>query len=138
VGEPAAPIPAIGIGEQSTPAGVVWRRDPRWVFRVAADQVVLAAPDGIRRTLEGQAAAVWVVLDRPGSAREVAERVRRRWPASEVERVDGVEPVDPVDGAVDRTLAMLAAHDLIGPDGPTVGSAAGHAPTGSGDGPAPT
>lgn len=112
---------------------MVWRRDPRWLFRVAADQVVLAAPDGRRRTLEGQAAAVWVVLERPGSAGAVAERVRRRWPPPEPAVPEAVG----ADTSVARTLALLAAHDLIGPDESRVGSAAASASTGPGAGSSP-
>ena len=42
-----------------------WRRRPEWVHRVVMGDAMLAAPGGERRTLQGLAAAIWVVLDEP-------------------------------------------------------------------------
>lgn len=95
----------------------VWRRAPRWAHRVAADQVVLAAPGGARRTLEGQAAAVWVELAEPGSLAELADRMRRRWPEPVVAPPDEAGAASGADLAV--TLGLLADHGVIEVAGPS-------------------
>ena len=49
---------------------VMWRRRPEWVHRVVMGDAMLAAPGGERRTLQGLAAAIWVVLDEPLTVEE--------------------------------------------------------------------
>jgi len=55
---------------------VMWRRRPEWVHRVVMGDAMLAAPGGERRTLQGLAAAIWVVLDEPLTVEELTEDLR--------------------------------------------------------------
>ena len=95
----------------------VWCRSPRWAHRAAADQVVLAAAGGARRTLEGQAAAVWVVLAEPGTVGQVVDRIRRWWPDPAITQRNGtdVDQVEQGDQIADLavTIGMLADAEII-------------------------
>ena len=96
---------ATGQGGGTGPSGeqeARWARVPRWLHRVAHDQVALAAPGGDQRTLEGLAAVVWVVLDVPGTADELLERIGEFWPAAGVGRETVIE-----------ALETLETHDVI-------------------------
>ncbi len=62
-----------------------WGRVPRWLHRVAHDQVMLAAAGGDQRTLEGLAAVVWVVLDVPGTADQLVDRIGELWPDADAD-----------------------------------------------------
>ena len=63
---------------------LLWRRDPRWLHRLVPGSALLAAPGGHQRSLGGAAVAVWVVLEAPGTDREIAERVNSLWPENEI------------------------------------------------------
>jgi len=54
----------------------MWARRPEWVHRVVMGDAMLAAPRGERRTLQGLAAAIWVVLDEPLTVEELADEIR--------------------------------------------------------------
>lgn len=91
-------VPRPSCGEQ----GVRWSRVPRWLHRVSRDQVMLAAPSGGQRTLGGLAVVVWVVLDEPGTADELVDRIGELWPDAEVGR-----------GRVVEALELLEAKGVI-------------------------
>ena len=85
-------------GEQD----VQWSRVPRWLHRVAHGQVLLVACGGDQRTLDGLAAVVWVVLDVPGTADQLVDRIGGLWPDAGVDRERVIE-----------ALVMLESHDVI-------------------------
>jgi hypothetical protein len=94
-----------GQGGGAGPSGereVRWRRVPRWLHRVAHDQVMLAAPGGEQRTLEGLAMVVWIVLDEPGTVDELVDRISDLWPEAGVGR-----------GRLVEALEVLERHDVI-------------------------
>lgn len=90
-----------GTGSPGLP-GSEWSRIPRWLHRVAHDQAMLAAPGGDQRTLGGLAVVVWVVLDQPGTADELVDRIGELWPGADVGREKVLE-----------SLAMLENHDVV-------------------------
>lgn len=79
--------------------------------------MVLAAAGGARRTLEGQAAAVWVVLAEPGTVGQVVDRIRRWWPDPAITQRNGtdVDQVEQGDQIADLavTIGMLADAEII-------------------------
>lgn len=88
--------------EQGGDQGARWSRVPRWLHRVAHDQVMLAAPGGEQRTLGGLAAVVWIVLDEPGTTDELDDRIGEMWPDAFAGR-----------GRVVEALEMLEAHGVL-------------------------
>lgn len=62
-----------------------WRRVPGWLHRVMGDEVLLVGDDNDLVTLTGVAVPVWIVLDTPGSAADLARRIVGRWPERPVE-----------------------------------------------------
>ena len=93
---------AAGQGDGTGSPGSEWSRIPRWLHRVAHGQAMLAAPGGDQRTLGGLAVVVWVVLDQPGTADELVDRIGELWPGADVGREKVLE-----------SLAMLESHDVI-------------------------
>lgn len=73
------------------PTGRWWQRAPQWVHRIAAGQALLAAPGGHQRTLEGLAAAVWAVLDEPGTSEDVTARILELGPPGPASNADVAE-----------------------------------------------
>ena len=65
---------------------------------------MLAAPGGDQRTLGGLAVVVWVVLDQPGTADELVDRIGELWPDAH----SGVGRESVVDA-----LEMLEAKGVI-------------------------
>ena len=57
-----------------------WRRVPGWLHRVMGDEVLLVGDDNDLVTLTGVVVPVWIVLDTPGSAGDLARRIADRWP----------------------------------------------------------
>ena len=74
-----------------------WSRVPRWLHRVAHDRVMLVAPGGDQRTLEGLAALVWVVLDVPGTANQLVVRIGGLWPDVNVGRERVLEALETLE-----------------------------------------
>lgn len=62
----------------------MWTRQPEWVHRTVSGQGLLAHPDGRRRTLQGLAATVWMVLDEPAGDSEVLARLSSIDPTVEL------------------------------------------------------
>jgi len=79
-----------------------WSRTPGWVDRVVGDNVCVKGRLGEDRTLGGIAAAVWIVLEEPGTRVEVTDRIRESWPGSPVE-----------DDTVAEALTLLQAHGVV-------------------------
>ncbi len=63
---------------------LMWSRSPQRVHRVLPGQVIVAASAEQTLTLEGLAAAIWIVLDRPGSGPELLDRIAEDGPGIEV------------------------------------------------------
>ncbi len=81
---------------------VMWARRPEWVHRVVMGDAMLAAPGGERRTLQGLAAAIWVVLDEPLTVEELTEELR--------DLADGVAPgLD----TVEEGLQLMEDHGVV-------------------------
>ncbi len=80
----------------------MWARRPEWVHRVVMGDAMLAAPRGERRTLQGLAAAIWVVLDEPLTVEELTDELR--------DLTDGVEPDH---DAIDEALRLMEDHGVI-------------------------
>lgn len=97
----------------------VWRRDPRWVHRLVPDHAILAAPGGEERTLGGLALGVWVVLDEPGTAGQVVDRMRDLWPEAAAEA--GADAA-----AIADAVVLLHDRGVVEPAGP--GASPGHGP----------
>lgn len=98
----------------------VWSRAPGWVDRVVGDDVLVKGRNGEDRTLGGLAAAVWIVLDEPGTPSQTAERIREAWPGPEVDD-DTVE-----DDTVEEAMALLAEHGLVQHDVEVIDQGHGH------------
>jgi len=81
----------------------MWARRGEWVHRVVMGDAMLAAPGGKRRTLQGLAAAIWVVLEEPLTVEELAEELR--------DLADGVEPDH---DTVAEALQLMEDHGVIG------------------------
>lgn len=84
---------------------IVWSRVPGWVDRVVGDNVFVRGRHGEDRTVGGLAAAVWMVLDEPGTQEEITSRIRESWPGSPVEH-----------NIVDDALALLETHGVVSRD----------------------
>jgi len=80
----------------------MWTRQAEWVHRMVFGQGLLAHPDGRRRTLQGLAATVWMVLDEPPDDTEVLARLRS---------IDPTIDIDPA--TVTDTLQMLADAGVV-------------------------
>ncbi len=80
-----------------------YRRAPNVVFRWLRGAVLVAAPKRANQRLEGGAALVWMVLDNPGTADAVRDRVAATWPE--------LGPVD--DPRVLEALTLLVDAELL-------------------------
>lgn len=83
-----------------------WQRAARWVYRLVPGQVMLAAPGGEERAIQGLAVVVWVVLDLPGTSGQIADRIAELWPDRVID-----------EAAVDDALEVLQAHGVVEPIG---------------------
>lgn len=82
----------------------MWARRPEWVHRVVMGDAMLAAPRGERRTLQGLAAAIWVVLDEPLTVEELTDELR--------DLTDGIELELERTVLVDA-LRLMEHHDVV-------------------------
>ena len=80
----------------------MWTRTPMWLVRVLPGRVLMARPCDEFRTLEGLASVVWAVLDEPGTAQEVIDRIVELLPAATGSGRD-----------LDTTLELLEEQDVI-------------------------
>ncbi len=85
----------------------MWARRPEWVHRVVMGDAMLAAPRGERRTLQGLAAAIWVVLDEPLTVEELTDELRALG--------DGA-PLAPA--VVVEALELMEGHGVVEQAGP--------------------
>jgi len=81
-----------------------WRRRREWVHRTVLGDAMLASVGGERRTLQGLAAAVWVVLDTPMTVDEIVGELA----------LFGEVP-DDLDASVRSALELLAEHGVVEP-----------------------
>ena len=90
----AEPVPSGGAAR--------WARRSEWVHRVVMGDAMLAAPGGERRTLQGLAAAIWVVLEEPLTVEELTEELR--------DLADGVQLAP---HAIDEALRLMEDHGVL-------------------------
>ena len=70
-----------------------FRRRPDVLTRTAPEFVALARPDGHNVTLAGPAAALWLLLEEPGTAHDLARSLAARYDADTERIVADIAPV---------------------------------------------
>jgi len=89
-------------GAQHWVEAIRWRRRPDWVHREVRGDAMVAAPEDERRTLQGLATGVWVVLEEPMTLERIVADLK-----------DLGDVPDDVAALVRSALKLLAEHGVV-------------------------